>query len=435
MLWTTTVSADYRSMMRRETCVSVVLVILMASAFWPVLGQTVVADDERQEVFAPFASRLRVAVRDPQIRITWRDSEDLEDGSYQILRHTREITTETIRDATVVATVQAGTETWLDSPPEPGSYHYAVLALNAEGTLFPILIPFRNKTIQPVTVTRFETEEDLAVVVQNLAAQSLDTEILLRFDASRPGRPIAVYRSTSAILSLEDIAEATLLEEIDSAMRRFTDYPVPGIDYYYGIFDARLIERGTLEVQPGENTLEAPVRIALQRMPEIPVTVQPASPTRRAPLPILQPSAAVAGIRPSREVIPFGGEAQAVRPPVERAIERLLASAPATPPFEPAPIILPEERTVRGEGAARTLAQIVEDSFIPRNYEETVELLNSLLLLPLSPDFSRRVRFYLAQALFFSGERERAFMEFLVASRGSLYEASRPWIDGILAAP
>ncbi len=398
-------------------------------------AQTVVDEADRQDVFAPFVSRLRVAVRDPQVRITWRDSEDLDGGTYQVLRSTGEITAETIPAAEVVARIDAGIETWLDTPPEPGDYFYAVLAEDAQGSVFPILVPFRNKTIRPVTVTRFETEEDLAVIIQNIAAQNLENEILLRFDASRSGRTVAIYRSTEPFETLEDIAGATLIEELDSATRRFVDYPVPGILYYYGVFDSRLIERGTLEIDPGNNVLAEPVQIALRRQVEIPVTVLPPPSTRPAPLPILQPSAAMAGVRASTEMIPFGGVGQPVRAAVERAITRLIEDSPVPPSFQPTPVVLPEERTVVGEGAARTLAQIVDEFFIPGEYRRSAELLENLLALPLSPEFSRRVRFYRGQALYFSGQPREAFMELLLASRGSLYETTRPWIDGILLTP
>jgi hypothetical protein len=70
------------------------------------LGPAVFAQDEgtddlNRDVFAPFVSRLRVAVRDPQVRITWRDSEDLSDGSYLVYRHTDEINQNTLDAATL----------------------------------------------------------------------------------------------------------------------------------------------------------------------------------------------------------------------------------------------------------------------------------------------------------------------------------------------
>ena len=57
-------------------------------------------DDDR--VFAPFVSRLRVAVKEPQIRLTWQDIPDFT-GSYQIFRYTEEIGLENLDKATMVS--------------------------------------------------------------------------------------------------------------------------------------------------------------------------------------------------------------------------------------------------------------------------------------------------------------------------------------------
>ncbi|MEE8440783.1 MAG: hypothetical protein V3S41_03610, partial [Spirochaetia bacterium] len=36
------------------------------------------AGDQIGSVFAPFVSRLRLSTRDPEVRLTWEDSEDVE---------------------------------------------------------------------------------------------------------------------------------------------------------------------------------------------------------------------------------------------------------------------------------------------------------------------------------------------------------------------
>lgn len=409
-----------------------ILMAVVVSSFTPLFGQSVVGAEEELTVFAPFVSRLRVGVRDPQVRITWRDSEELEGGVYRVLRSNTEIVAANVDEAQIVARIQPGIETWLDTPPEPGAYHYAVLAESADGTVHSILVPFRNKTIEPVRVTRFETEEERAAIIQNLRAAVQDNGVTLRFASSRGGRTIAVYRSTAPIRTVEDIGNATFIHEFDSSQGRFVDFPVPGIDYYYSVLDARLIERGTAEVDPGNNSTEAAVRIALRRRDDLSVAVSPAAQTRRAPLPIIQPSAMTAAIRPSTEVIPHQGVAQPVSPVTEQAIRNLMRQTREAERFTPTATILPEERTVRGVGAARTLAQIIDDTFLTRRYEEAETLLANLLELPLSPEFARRVRFYRGQALYFTGNEERAFLELLSASQGNLYEHTRPWIDGIL---
>lgn len=388
--------------------------------------------EERQDVFAPFVSRLRVAVRDPQIRLTWRDSADLDRGTYRIYRHTREITTDTFPNAELIATVNPGVETYLDTPLETGRYFYAIVAADEDGTVFPIFVPFRNKTINPVAVTRLETEEDLAARVYDLEAQAQEDAIVLRFNTSRGGRRLAVYRSTLPYDQISSPRDTTLLETIDSSTRRFVDYAVPGVDYFYGIFDVALVERGTFQAEPGANVLPEPVQIPLRVSREARVA-PPRQTTRPAPLPILELSGAVQDSRRMvASTVPHGGQAQPVRPATARSIESVLRNTPVPEPFAPEPVVLPPERSSDARGAARTLAQVLNTYFVTGDYATTADLLHNLLELPLSRDFERRVRFYLGQALWFDDQPRQAFMEFLAASEGSLYSETRPWIAGIL---
>jgi len=387
--------------------------------------------EEDRDVFAPFVSRLRVAVRDPQVRLTWRDAEDLEGGSYRVFRHIEEITQETIDQATLVARVDPGTETYLDTPLEEGTYFYAVLAAGSEGRVYPIFVPFRNKTIRAVTVSRLETEEDLAASIYDIEAQVQDNAIVVRFEASRTGRDLVVYRSTTPFESVSDITGATLIDEFESINRRFADYPVPGVQYYYGVFDKALIERGSVEIDPGENTLAAPVSITMSGASDIEIQI-PRATKRAAPLPILQLARGIqSGDRLARNTVPERS-GRILGPDTEGAIRYLLALSPEPQVFRPNPVILPEEREVTGDGAERTLAQVVSTDFAAGNYATTAGLLENLLTLPLSSTMEDRVRFYLGQALYFDGRREPAFVEFLLARDGELYSQVKPWIDGIL---
>jgi hypothetical protein len=411
--------------------------ILLALGVLFCLGPAVFAqdggtEDLNRDVFAPFVSRLRVAVRDPQVRITWRDSEDLSDGSYLVYRHTSEINQDSLDEATLVATVEPGVETYLDTPLEEGNYYYAVIAAEADGRIYPIFVPFRNKTLRPVAVTRLESEEDLAASVYDIDAQAQDMTIVVVFTPSRSGRTLAVYRSTDPFPELESIADATLLEEIDSSSRRFVDYPAPGVSYYYGVFDKVLIERGSLEVVEGANALATAVQVNLPNEQGITIQIPPAT-KRPAPLPILQLTSGLqSGERLATPDIPRSATAGLLPPGAERAVNELLADTPERSVFAPEPVILPEERAGAGEGVQQTLARIVNGEFAGGDYARAVDLMRNLLMLPISTDLEERVRFYLGQALYFDGRREPAFMEFVIAADGDLYGQVKPWMDGIL---
>lgn len=386
--------------------------------------------EEDRDVFAPFVSRLRVAVRDPQVRLTWRDAEDLDGGAYQVFRHTQEITQDTIGDAEMIAEVEPGVETYLDTPLEEGTYFYAVLASEGE-RVYPIFVPFRNKTIRSVTVAQLETEEDLAASVYDIAAQVQENAVVVRFETSRGGRDLVVYRSSTPIESIEDLESATRIEEFESTTRRFADYPVPGVGYYYGVFDIALIERGSVSISPGENTLSQPIAIALEAASNLQVQI-PRATKRRAPLPILQLAQGIqSGDRLARNTVPESS-GRILGPATEEAIRFLVERAPEPQVFRPQPVILPQERVVEGDGVQRTLAQVISTEFSAGNFNKTAALLENILALPLNPSLERRIRFYLGQSLFFDGRREPAFVEFLMAAEGELYVEAQPWIDGIL---
>jgi hypothetical protein len=419
----------------REICMRRLIFLAVGVLFC--LGPAVFAQDEgtddlNRDVFAPFVSRLRVAVRDPQVRITWRDSEDLSDGSYLVYRHTDEINQNTLDAATLVATVEPGVETYLDTPLEEGNYYYAVIAAEADGRTYPIFVPFRNKTLRPVAVTRLESEEDLAASVYDIDARAQDMTVVLVFTPSRSGRTLAVYRSTAPFSELESIGDATLLQEIESSSRRFVDYPAPGVSYYYGVFDTVLIERGSLEVVEGANALPSAVQISLPSQQGIAIQI-PRATKRPAPLPILQLiSGLQSGERLATPDIPRSATAGLLPPSAERAVRQLLAHTPERPRFAPEPVILPEERAGTGEGVQQTLAGIVNGEFAGGDYARAVDLMRILLMLPIGTELEQRVRFYLGQALYFDGRREPAIMEFVIAADGDLYSSAKPWMDGIL---
>ena len=404
-------------------------VLLVATTSF--VGAQEAADIDR-DVFAPFVSRLRVAVRDPQVRLTWRDSPDLPAGSYQVYRSPVEITRDTLDRAELVATVDPGVETYLDTPFQEGEYYYAVLAAEPDGRLYPIFVPFRNKSIRPVEVTRLESEEDIAATVEDIEARVQDNVVILQFDPSRTGRSLAVYRSTVPFSELGSLAEATQLDQFPSANRRYADYPVPGVAYFYGVFDTGLIERGSAQFRPGENVLAQSIEIGVADLPVATIAL-PRATKRRAPLPMLSINTGIQdGERLATSSVPRNRSSGPLGADTEMAIRSFVSRAPASSRFSPEPVILPQERVDDQTGVPLTLGRIVTGEFADGSYLQAANLLGTLLELPMSPETERRVRFYRGQALFFDGRHESAFMEFLLAGEDEMYAPTRPWIEGIL---
>ena len=382
------------------------------------------------EVFAPFVSGLRTAVRDPQVRLVWRDSRDHGDGSYLVLRAQADIVSTNLDDAEVIAEVPAGVETYLDTPLQAGRYFYAVVAIDDDGRPYPILIPFRNKTIRSVRISRLETAEDLAVSVYSLTAVPVGRSVQLRFEASRYDRSLSVYRSTLPFQQSSDFENALLLGSIDNGTRSWIDEPIPGIDYYYAVIDSAMAQRGSAVPIAGQNTLVDPIQISLTGRPAVQVAVRRER-LRPAPLPILRVVNSASSANPLASN-PIPSASGPLQPTTLDAIDELLARAPAGRSFQPEPVVLPQHRSIDGQGAFRSLTQIVAVEFARGDWPLTVKLLRNLLRLPLDETLEREARFYLGQALYFDGRTHPAFLEFLLAGRGELYAESQIWMDGIL---
>jgi len=411
-------------MSRRVFYVAVLCLALSSIAAPP----TVSAQDGG--VFAPFPSRLRVAVRDPEVRLTWRDAA-ADVASYRVYRHTDEITADNLSEATLLEAVEAGTETYLDRP-EPGSYHYAVIAQTEDGSLYRVLIPFRNRTTESVRITETFEPEEIRTEVRAIAAERSADEVRIAIEAGPPDRRLVLFRSARPLDSTDALARATRVTELTAEEASVTDFPVPGIGYYYGAFPPESLAEGEPRFEPGVTVTAEPVEIPLTTTR---VTLPPfeGGPRSRNPLPFLRIS------RPLED-----GDARLPRNPVamqprlpldaetETAVDRILESLPE-PRVEPLePVILREDRSVGDKGAAYALSTIATGAVDSGNWQEAEMLLENLLSTSLPARVASRAHFYLAQAYFFTDRPRTAFLEFLLA-QNDYYLETRPWIDRILS--
>lgn len=431
-----------------------------------------------ETVFAPFVSRVRLAISDPRVRITWNDAEQIV-TSYRVYRSTEPITTGTLGDAELVGTAEPGDEGFIDVPPAPGDYYYAVVAENPAGDPYPVIIPGRNASYRAVAIENVATEAERAARVRDLDATVVRTEgrsaIEITAVASREGRTIAVYRSTEPIETEAGLADASLVREVPSESPRLVDLPVPGVGYYYAAVDARLLLAGGLEIAPGENATVEPTEIPLdvaraagvatdgpaadarpepteqppadEPTPEREAPAQAAelpaeadlevvftpevAPGRGVPLPFLQLQSQLAtGRRLSdpRILIP---ERSALRPQAEAAVESLLARMTPEAPAQSGPTILPDDRLPEPEGAEYTLRTILDGPFRRMAWESALEHFRNYFTLPLTPEFEARAHFYRAQIYYFLGQEQRAVLEFLLA-RDAYYVEVEAWLDRIL---
>ena len=111
-----------------------------------------------------FVSRLRAEPVDYQVKLTWADSPDLK-GTCMVYRSAEEIFPQNLARATLIGNVPTGTGSYIDTPPDPRGWFYAVLIRDASGTLHTLLVPFRNKTSAAVTAQTSAPEDQLAAQV------------------------------------------------------------------------------------------------------------------------------------------------------------------------------------------------------------------------------------------------------------------------------
>lgn len=392
-----------------------------------------------QEVFAPFPSRIRVATRDPQVRISWSDADDLR-ADYLVYRHTEEITLDSLAEAKLVGVVESGVESFIDTPAEAGSYYYAVLAQDADDTIYEILVPFRNTIVSPVEIESAAEERVRTVRVRDLSTRLGENTIVVGFSAGPDDRRLAVYRSVRPIRTTEDLAGATRIATVPSSRNEVVDYPVPGIGYHYAVVDTELIADGRVELVPGENTTAKAIEIALpeQTRPSVELPSFAAAPAGRArPLPFFQIRGAV---ERGSTVFGAGGPTipsrRELEPETDKAVVRLIRLAGRDAPPAPTVEVLPPDRSTPNDadgakGLDVTLRTIVDGPMAHGNWEDAELMLRNFRRLPIDDELSYRASFYLGQALYFQEKYRRAALSFVMAQEGYYPEATR-WLDRAL---
>jgi hypothetical protein len=414
---------------------------MMAHARFAVatLALVVAATVWGQEVFAPFPSRIRVATRDPQVRLSWDDATDLS-ARYLIYRHTEEITLATLSEATLVGVVEQGVESFIDTPPETGAYYYAILAQDEDETTYEVIVPFRNAIVSPVMVESAPEEAVRTARATAIRARPTETTIRVEFSVSQPDRTLALYRSVNPIRTTDDLARATRVATIPSTQSQYTDYVVPGVPYHYAVVDTELIQEGRVDFVAGENTTEDPVEIALSDQPEPSVDapgIALGPGPRSRPLPFFQIQGAV---ERGSTVFGRGGpripEPQQLDPETDKAVVQLIRMAQRDAPAPPTLEVLPFDTATPtdadgAKGLDLTLRTIVEGPMRQGNWDEAELMLSNFLRLPLGDELTARANFYLGQVYYFQEQYRQSALAFLIAQEDYYREATR-WLDRAL---
>lgn len=382
---------------------------------------------ESTGVSAPFVSRLKATAGVNTIKLTWLDSEDAIE-EYSVYRSAEIISNTNFLSAVRIGTVPQGKQIFIDIPKATEPYYYSVLAIDNTANEYKLFIPYRNITMEPVSITSVSSPDELAAKIRNIKAAVFDNKIKLTFDSSKPEREVAVYRSTSPIQELEDISNSTLAGIIPSSQDFFIDKPVPGISYYYAIFDSELTKSGNFSFVPGENITLNSIETPLTLDSITPYTVRT---VRTEPLPYLDffPSIETGTTFNNSDftlpsTVPFS-------PSVSTLVAELLSNLKSEAPPVPDLYIFPSDKDAVENSETYRLVRILKTDFINKNWPEAYKLLGDYLSVRHTRDVVLRTHFYLGQVLYYEGSYLNAINEFVLAE-GDFYSETKPWLDSLL---
>jgi len=378
---------------------------------------------------APYVSALRIAIRDPLVQLTWQNPPGI-NGPVRIYRSKVEIDNTTLTQATLAGITDAGAESFLDIPPEPGEYYYAVLIQKPDNSVYDVFVPFRNITTRPIRISEAPTQAELAATVSGITTTRINDEVVLRFQSSRSGRTLVIFRSTSPIDSSDALSRAVRVREVPSDTSSVTDFPVPGIGYYYAVLDTALLTSGTIALKAGENFTGSAIEVPLGgEATGIPTASLIPRQTTPLPFLILQE-----GIQSGSNLVPsliLPTPNATLDPKTATAAEWLLSHVRIEAPAPLKPVVLNEDKVSSDKGAEYTLKGIVLTQLAHHQWSDAVTLLSNLLTLPLPADIRARAQFYLGQSYYFEGKYKQAFLAFLL-SKDFYYTAAEPWMNAIL---
>ncbi len=375
-----------------------------------------------------FVSRLSAEPVDYQVKLSWVDPPGAK-GTCLVYRSSVEITTQNIGTAQLVGKAASGTQYYIDTPPDRNGYFYAVLFEDSDGTVYPLIIPFRNKTSAPIAPTSSAPEEKLAAAITGIRAAPTTggDGIAVSFSTSNPGRDLLLFWGTAPLTVPEDLLKTTSTAALKAGTTRYVLAALPGVDYWFAVLDSGLYKIGQTPLVKGDNVTAQPVQLPVGSG-NISLRA-PVAERRALPLPSLALSFGVesGAALPAADVPDLPAERK-VAPDTERAIGRLLSQLPPAAAFQPAPQVLRSDLTPSPNGEIARLQEIVQGPFLGGDMPGAQKKLDDFLSLPRSPDVEARARFYLGQVYFIEGRDRDALLEFLSA-QDSFYQESAAWID------
>ena len=381
------------------------------------------------ETATVFVSRLKAEPVDYQVKLTWIDSPDLK-GTCVVYRSAQEITTQSLARAQVIGSVSTGTGSYVDTPPDRSGWYYAVLIRDTAGNLYPILVPFRNKTSEPVSPQTSAPETQLAAQVTGIKAAPTGKGDIIQvsFSVSNRTRDLLLFWGPLPFNSTEDLVKATRALPLDPGTSSYVLAVLPGVDYWFAVLDAGMYKIGKAPLVKGGNTTAYPIQLQVTQSHGLPA-VAPTS-RRGIPLPFLSVDTGT-GLGLAGTDVPGLPSPRPLSDAAQRALTSLQIDTDADPK-PPKPEVLASDATPTPGGELGRLQDIVQGPFLGGDMAQAQQKLLDFLGLPRKPELNARARFYLGQVYFFQGQTRDALLEFLTA-RDFYFPQCEPWLDACYA--
>lgn len=425
-------------MCRSNVLIAVIVAAVACAAPLNTFGQANEADNTDEKVFAPFVSRIAASEKDGRVSLSWVDSRDAV-GAVFVYRAVGafDATAGSLpTDAQKIAEVPYGAQSYIDTPPKPGTWTYYLAAVDANGVRYDIVIPFGN--IAAATVEKRaavvpevtppptapapgpETPPNVEIRrVTGVSATVTGDAVLVSFKAVPSVQTILVYRSAAAIIRTSDLLDAVIVQAAPASLTPVVDYPVPGIGYFYALVPEDDLKAGRVRLEAGVNTTTIPVEVPPGRyrvgLPGPPRDI------RSMPLPIISFDDGV--VHPANPV--------PLSPAAAKLVAELIGNRKITPQPERRPRAFPQDLETPAGGEEYALRSIVQGPFAKRDWEESAKQIVRYLSLSRTEAAEARARYYLGQAYFFSGRYSEALFEFLLA-QSQYYAEGQEWIDAVL---
>lgn len=378
-------------------------------------------------VFAPFVSRLKAVEDDSSIKLKWKDSRDIK-GSCLIYRHTEVISRNNFSDAFLVAEVPIKTESYTDTAMADTDFYYSVLVKNEEGNIYDIFIPYRNVTSIPVSISDIKKIDDNLTYITYLRVSEKIDSLYLTFRSSNPERNAAVLRSEEPIFTVEDIKTARLLSIIPSLKESYSDFPIAGVPYYYCVVDAQLLKSYNITIIPFENSTISPseIKISENSIAVLEKTVY----LRPEPLPAIFLDRDIeTGKKLASGYNNYFPEKD-IRKKTQKIITSLIEESSLNKSsISEGEILNPDDYYNQKENIQ--LSVLIERYFFQKDWYEFKDRLKDFIRTSERKSLKDRGSFYLGQCYYFTGDYNRAYLEFLESSE-SFYPESKKWMNTIL---